>query len=229
MSKKSDQVTPTTASFRPSSYWEDNDPLAAILRNVKGANRRQIITDYWNAGRIEDLDPDLLSDETVPELRQFLERLHPSFMGGEYLPTLLPAEVEIARISLQSTTFDVISIRAHREPGSELIHYRIEDEYDTNFEFEPTTSAAPLTHDELVAFIDGVDGGTGGGLALCYNEMNFECVGDADSLRNFTTVSSLFYPDLEDHYEAVFDRWVEEKQEPCDDEGDGHEDEEEEE
>ena len=26
-------------------------------------------------------------------------------MGGEYLPTLLPAEVEIARISLQSTTF----------------------------------------------------------------------------------------------------------------------------
>ena len=69
MSKKSDQVTPTTASFRPSSYWEDNDPLAAILRNVKGANRRQIITDYWNAGRIEDLDPDLLSDETVGSAR----------------------------------------------------------------------------------------------------------------------------------------------------------------
>ena len=85
------------------------------------------------------------------------------------------------------------------------------------------------SHDELVAFIDGVDGGTGGGLALCYNEMNFEGMGEAESLRNFTTVSSLFYPDLEDHYEAVFDRWVEEKQEPCDDEGDGHEDEEEEE
>jgi hypothetical protein len=220
MSKKSDQVTPAAVSFRPSSYWEDNDPLAAILRNVKGANRRQIITDYWNAGRIEDLDPDLLSDETVPELRQFLERLHPSFMGGEYLPELLPAEVEIARISLQSTTFDVISIRAHREPGSELIHYRIEDEYDTHFEFEPPTSAEPLTHDEMVALIDGVDGGNGGGLALCYNEMNFECVGDADSLRNFTTVSSTFYPDLEDHYEALFDRWVEEKQELCHDEED---------
>ena len=223
MSKKSDQVTPAAVSFRPSSYWEDNDPLAAILRNVKGANRRQIITDYWNAGRIEDLDPDLLSDETVPELRQFLERLHPSFMGGEYLPELLPAEVEIARISLQSTTFDVISIRARREPGSELIHYRIEDEYDTHFEFEPPTSAEPLTHDEMVALIDGVDGGNGGGLALCYNEMNYECSSDADSLRNFTTVSSMFYPDLEDHYEAVFDRWVEEKQELC------HEDEEEEE
>lgn len=216
MSKKSDQITPAAGSFRPSSYWEDYDPLAAILRNVKGANRRQMITDYWNAGRIDELAPDLLADETAPELLQFLERLHPSFMGGEYLPDLLPAEVEIARISLQSTTFDVISIRAHREPGSELIHYRIEDEYDTSFEFEPTTSSKPLTHNELVALIDGVDGGNGGGLALCYNEMNFEGMGDAESLRNFTKVSSLFYPDLEDHYETVFDRWVEEKQEPCD-------------
>ena len=220
MSKKSDQITPAAGFFRPSSYWEDYDPLAAILRNVKGANRRQMITDYWNAGRIDELAPDLLADETAPELLQFLERLHPSFMGGEYLPDLLPAEVEIARISLQSTTFDVISIRAHREPGSELIHYRIEDEYDTHFEFEPPTSAEPLTHDEMVALIDGVDGGNGGGLALCYNEMNFECVGDADSLRNFTTVSSTFYPDLEDHYEALFDRWVEEKQELCHDEED---------
>ena len=216
MSKKSDQITPAAGSFRPSSYWEDYDPLAAILRNVKGANRRQMITDYWNAGRIDELAPDLLADETAPELLQFLERLHPSFMGGEYLPDLLPAEVEIARMSLQSTTFDVISIRAHREPGSDLIHYRIEDEYDTSFEFEPTTSSKPLTHNELVALIDGVDGGNGGGLALCYNEMNFEGMGDAESLRNFTKVSSLFYPDLEDHYETVFDRWVEEKQEPCD-------------
>jgi hypothetical protein len=220
MSTKPDPVIPSAGSFRPSSYWQDKDPLAAILRNVKGANRRQMITDYWNAGRIEELDPDLLADETVPELRQFLERLHPSFMGGEYLPDLLPAEVEIARVSLRSTTFDVISIRAHRKPGSDLIHYRIEDEYDTRFEFEPTTSADPLTHDELVALIDGVDGGKGCGLALCYNEMNFEGMGDAGSLRNFTTVSSLFYPDLEDHYEAVFDRWVEKKRELCHDEQD---------
>ena len=39
--------------FRPESYWNDSDPLAAILRNVTGENRRQMITDYWNAGRLE--------------------------------------------------------------------------------------------------------------------------------------------------------------------------------
>jgi hypothetical protein len=212
MKSKRRSKTTNPESFRPNSYWEDNDPLAAILRNVKSTNRRQMITDYWNAGRLEELFPENLADDPGPDAQRFLERIHPSFMGGAYLPDLLPTEVEIARIELKSTTSDVISIRARREPGSDRIHYRIVDEYDTGFDFAPTTSTGPLTHDELVALIDGADGNAGGGLALCYNEMNFEGMGDAESLRHFTTVSSLFYPDLEDHYEAVFDRWVEGKQ-----------------
>ena len=52
-------------SFRPKSYWEESDPLSAILRNVMGENRRQIITDFWNSGRLEDLDAALLNDELV--------------------------------------------------------------------------------------------------------------------------------------------------------------------
>jgi hypothetical protein len=31
--------------FRPVSYWQDPDPLSAILRNVTGENRCQMITD----------------------------------------------------------------------------------------------------------------------------------------------------------------------------------------
>jgi hypothetical protein len=112
MSKKPDHATSSAGTFRPSSYWEDNNPLAAILRNVKSTNRRQMITDYWNAGRLEELFPENLSDDPGPGAQQFLERIHPSFMGGAYLPELLPTEVEIARIELKSTTSDVISIRA---------------------------------------------------------------------------------------------------------------------
>jgi hypothetical protein len=41
--------------FRPTSYWDDLDPLSVILRNVTGETRRQIITDYWKAGRLEEL------------------------------------------------------------------------------------------------------------------------------------------------------------------------------
>ena len=88
--------------FRPQSYWEDADPLSAILRNVPGENRRRMITDYWNAGRLEELDGALLRDEPDEESKLRLGRIHPSSMGGEYLPHYLVGEVEIARICLQS-------------------------------------------------------------------------------------------------------------------------------
>jgi hypothetical protein len=210
MSTPTTETKPAYFSFQPASYWDENDPLSAILRNVKGTNRRQMITDYWNAGKIEELEPTLLADNTNPRLRGFLESLHPSFMGGEYLPDLLLSEVEIARIDLQSTTADVISIRARREPGNELIHYRVIDEYDTPLEIKPATSSAPLTQGELISLLDTTNDGEEGGLAHCYNIMNFNGMGEAEPLRHFTTVTSTVYPDLFDHYDAEHQQWCEE-------------------
>ena len=210
MSTPTTKTKPAYFSFQPASYWDENDPLSAILRNVKGTNRRQMITDYWNAGKIEELEPTLLADDTNPRLRGFLESLHPSFMGGEYLPDLRPTEVEIARIDLQSTTSDVISVRARREPGDELIHYRVVDEYDTPFEIQPETSSDPLTQGELIALLDSTNDGEEGGLAHCYNIMNNNELGDPDTLRHFTTVTSTAYPDLFDHYDAEHEKWCEE-------------------
>jgi hypothetical protein len=47
--------------FRPKSYWDPlDDPLLAILKNVKGTQRRQMIRDYWKAGAIGELAKDLL-------------------------------------------------------------------------------------------------------------------------------------------------------------------------
>ena len=67
-------------------------------------------------------------------------RLHPSNMGGEYLPLLRKGEVEIARISLQSVTADQISIRARRL--SKRIGYRIVDEYEMGYVCRPASSAS---------------------------------------------------------------------------------------
>lgn len=53
----------TGRGFRPKSYWAETDPLSAILRNVTGENRRQMITDYWASGRIDELDISILQDE----------------------------------------------------------------------------------------------------------------------------------------------------------------------
>ena len=97
--------------FRPKSYWDDSDPLTAILKNIKGENRRQMLIDYWNAGHLEKLNATLLQDELDAEERCSLGRIHPSFMGGEYLPSYLLGEVEIARIwqPLLNTTREVLA------------------------------------------------------------------------------------------------------------------------
>jgi hypothetical protein len=90
--------------FRPKSYWAETDPLSAILRNVTGENRRQMITDYWASGRIDELDIALLQDEVDASTRTRLGRIHPSFIGGEYLAPYLPGEVEIAKTTPEDKT-----------------------------------------------------------------------------------------------------------------------------
>ena len=97
--------------------------------NVKGTDRRKMIRDYWNAGKLEELDEQHLLGSLDNEQRRNLGRLHPSFMGGEYLPNPLANETEIARIELESTTSDVISIQATSESSG--FRFRIVDEYET--------------------------------------------------------------------------------------------------
>ena len=60
-------------------------------------------------------------------MREAWGAIHPSHLGGEFLPRLRKGEVEIARISLRSVTADQISLRARRLVGR--IGYRIVDEY----------------------------------------------------------------------------------------------------
>src|SRR6516162_3036053 len=110
-------------SQRPESYWDDQDVLTALLHNVKGTQRRRMITDYWQQGRLEELEDGLLKDTLSEEAREGLGKIHPSFMGGEYLPDYESNEVEIARIELASTTSDIISIRAQRR--AKTIRYRV--------------------------------------------------------------------------------------------------------
>jgi hypothetical protein len=196
--------------FRPKSYWAETDPLSAILRNVTGENRRKMIIDYWESGRIEQLESSLLRDEVDEQTRTNLGGIHPSFMGGEFLPPYLPGELEIARITLKSTTCDVISLRAR--PLREGIAYRCVDEYEAVFKLPIPRSTEPLTLKELIRQFDqgSLKGGSfdqKGGLALRYNWLNV--VGDNhESLRHFTSISSPIYRQLHDHYEEIYDDWL---------------------
>ena len=75
-----------------------------------------------------DIPPVLLQSALPDPLRQYLGSLHPSGMGGEYLPDLATQEVEIARITIASTTQDVTCVYA-RQAG-DAIALRVVDEYD---------------------------------------------------------------------------------------------------
>ena len=149
--------------FRPESYSEVSNPLQAILMNVKGRRRREMIRDFWEVGSVDQLENPLLDDCLSGEVRRRLEMIHPTFMGGEYLPDHRKGEVEIARIELQSTTADVISIRAKKR--GERITYSICDEYDSDFNVSPKTTRNPLTLAQLIGLIDG--GMEEGSLGLC--------------------------------------------------------------
>jgi hypothetical protein len=74
----------TNCDVRPESFWVVADPLAAILRNVKGRRRREMIRDYYAAGKLDELCNELLNDSLDEEARRSLGQIHRTFMGGEY-------------------------------------------------------------------------------------------------------------------------------------------------
>jgi hypothetical protein len=182
--------------FRPSAYFGPLDAETFLASTIKGEVRRRAILERMERGELEGLDPVLAESDLDEEMRTALGRVHPRMMGGEYLPPLQDEEVEIARISLESTTFDQISVRARRD--GKRIRYRICDEYETGFEVRPESSAQPLTMGELIGLIDGADEH---GLVLGPIAGNLDGGSDVDSMRGFVTVSSAFYPQLGAWYE----------------------------
>jgi hypothetical protein len=201
--------------FRPAVYWEGPE---AGFANIKGEMRRRILQLALQTGDFTDLPGSLLSDALSEEERECTGRIHPAYMGGEYLADYLPSEVEIARVSLNSVMWDVISIRAR--PGEDgRIHYRVVDEYETDFACTPESTVEPLSFAEMINLIETVeDGGWGDepvkGLTDRYRDYNL--VGslnrqEIESLEDFVTVSSAFYPEISRWYEIQAREWVEER------------------
>lgn len=207
--------------FRPASYWDHADPVAAILQNVKGDLRRELIRDilvgdgekraHYEA-ILGDLDAELFAPSASESFRARMALVNPHWLGGELLPDYLRGEVEIARLVLDSVTRDVYSVRARwvRGQGESTdaaghISYRVVDEYDGHWSLPRETSASPLTMGELVELIDGArtDGAEGGSLTDALRD----ACDNAESGRNFVRVSSELYPELEAWYDERAGEW----------------------
>ena len=185
-------------SYRPASYfWPITHETHAIAA-IKGERRRNAIREGYDTNRVSVLDEYYSTPVLEEQDRRALGAIHPSFMGGEYLPNRHETEVEIARINIDSTTSDVTSIYA--KAGKNRIYYRVVDEYngDTLNEKRTRSSRQPLTLDQLVEFFlgawslkDVLDG----------NDLNLE------EAHDFTHPSSEFYPQFSAAIRAHIDSW----------------------
>ena len=172
-------------NFRPRSYFWPLSAEKHLLSTVRGEARRQAVQAAIDANDLDALSDFCAKSTLSPEERQAFGRMHPSFMGGEYLPGLKEEEIEIARINVDSTTSDVTSVYARRTPKG--ICYRVVDEYEGDTPTGTTRrfSKLPLTLGDLVDFflsrwrLDKV---------LDMNEL------DEEESQDFVHPSSAFYP-----------------------------------
>lgn len=193
--------------FRPQSYFWAKERGIALASDIKGANRRHIYEMALKNDEADQLSPAFSQHALHEEDRRLMGRIHPSFMGGEYLPNTGRQEVEIARITIASTTRDVTCVYAR--PLGRRIAYRIVDEYNGDTITGPAerTSIQPLGLGALVKFFI-----TGWDLLQCL-EYNF---GEDGYPREEThafivDASSSFYSEFGRAITEEVDRWLDEK------------------
>lgn len=175
--------------YCPKTYFRPEKLEKYLLSKVKGAVLRKELKALFEAGRHDEAQ-ELLRDATSSLAGQkALETVHPMFMGGNYLPDTDGCEVEIARISIKSTTYDVTSVYA--EPVGGAIHYRVVDEYggDTLQGPSEATTKTPMTLGEFAEFFL-----TAWPLIVVL-EMNYE--DDLEGALGFFSAESNFYPEFD--------------------------------
>ena len=186
--------------YRPVGYFWPLDLATHLLATVKGAERRKYVQALIDENRLDELEDYVARSGLSTEIRDFAGRVHPRFMGGEYLPDLASVEVEIARVTLASTLQDVVSVRARKGRGR--VRYRVVDEYGGDT-LTARTSTRPLSLGQLVDFLDGAwpmrD-------VIAMNGLE----DSVEGMLDFVSVSSLFYPDLARYYAGRFQAWAEE-------------------
>lgn len=188
--------------FRPESYW---DGSGGPNVNIKGEWRRRKIQDATTGGDVDEVPPVIFADSLPDWQRKYCGSIHPRFMGGEYLPDYLPGEIEIARVALESTTADVISIRA-RIRGTTIL-YRVADEYEWEYKLPITSSTEPLSLRDMIRLLDETEyQDTRGLIRQQWDFISGE--GTPQEAVDFVSVFSEFYHQLALYYEEEAQKWL---------------------
>lgn len=196
---------PLDFDFAPADYRDVPSPAAALLLNVKGDLRRRLLRDILSGKAGPGLDPAMWADTSSELATGILGRVHPQWLGGEYLPDYLPGEVEIARVTLDNVTRDVVSVRARHRRGR--YRYRVVDEYGARWRFTPQSSARPLAMWRLIQLIDTAQLANARWPDLT-DELRDAHGGEPAEAARFVEVTSDLYPQLEEHYRRRAEQWL---------------------
>lgn len=176
--------------FRPATYFAPQPLESSLVAKIKAESRRTELKKTLT----HKLNPE--PAHYIDEAKNLIDKAEASIhfpgalWGGKFLPPPQRNEVEIARIAIRSTTYDVTSVYAKMING--LIEYRVVDEYDgdTLDQNLPHTkiSDQPLTLGELVDFF------LSAWPFLNILEINFE--NDLNGALDFFYVESEYYTEL---------------------------------
>jgi len=118
---------PIDLDFRPASYFRPQPLEDYRLAQVKNSQVRAHLRRLLASERHDEVARILREEGVSDHDCRALERIHPLYMGGNYLLNPRPGEVGIARIQIYSTTGDVAAVYARRV--GPRIRYRVVDEY----------------------------------------------------------------------------------------------------
>ena len=186
--------------YRPNTYFYDFDTGLPIKGAVlQAAYRQAVLEDDQEAA-----EAILLDSPTNDEERQRLGAIHPSLMGGLYLPNRSGAEIEVARVTIASTTMDVTCVFA--SPTLSGIRLKVVDEYEgeTLDESNELIASKPLKLLEFINFFF-----KGWDLTGCL-DANFSDWGyPRDEVHGFVvSATSDFYPDFSEAVHRYIDWWL---------------------
>ena len=193
-------------SYRPANYFWAYDRGIRLASNIKGAERKALYERLLREGDSGACD-ELLTQSSLTIEQRRMANNHPAFMGGEYLPDCDPNEVEIARITIASTTQDVTCVYARRVSGG--IEYRVVDEYEGMTLDDETTHRATesLALSELIkVFMTAWD------LRMVLDANFVENGYPRSHARGFIVdASSSFYAQFGDAMDNFVEDWVKSK------------------
>lgn len=136
-------------------YLRDPNDPAYRAAFITGSRRRSFAEDRLRRG--EEYE-DLLWPSLDHLSRRALAAIHTDLVRGEYLPALLPGEIEIARMQFQRPIPNVLSFRVRGTEDDGLIYRIVDDYYDArplSLEFA-VDSPKPLAEETMLRISDAI-------------------------------------------------------------------------